>query len=133
MPPVTNNFAVDYNPAGTVVDINNPPQKRYIHQEFPKMVYHHESGHMLEVKSAIELKLALKRGFNEKPASDRDYHLAKPGRVAPMKLATEPREVALSSEELVELEGDDPEISAETADEETGEQQEEQRPRRGRR
>jgi hypothetical protein len=133
MPPVNNSFAVDYAAGNNVVDINNPPQKRYVHQEFPKMVYHHDSGHVLEVKTTAELKAALKKGFNEKPAPDRDYHLAKAGRVAPMKQVVEPREVDLSLDDAVDAAADD-EVEetphfGEVAEDDSAE---ESRPRRGR-
>lgn len=107
MSPVTNNFAVDYSQGDNVVDINNPPRKRYVHQEFPRMVYHHDSGHVLTVNNPKELKLAIKKGFQLEPAADRDYSKVKSGFVAPMKAHGEPREAALTFEDEEALQAAD--------------------------
>lgn len=68
-----NSFAVDYGPGETVIDINNPPTTRYQHQEFPRLVYQHESGQVMQVADAKQLAAALKKNFDLKPASNRDY------------------------------------------------------------
>ncbi len=109
MPPVTNSFAVDYAAGNSVVDINNPPRKPYNphapENEFPKMLYNHESGKVLTVSSAKEEQLAIKKhGFQRAPAPDREYHMAKTGMVAPMKPEAAPREEALIAQELAEEE-----------------------------
>jgi hypothetical protein len=121
MSPVTNNFAVDYSQGDNVVDINNPPKKRYVHQEFPRMVYHHTSGHVLNVKNKRELALALKKGFDLQPSPDRDYSKVKSGFVAPMKEHGEPREAALSMEDEEALKAadlEDEELDREASGEE---------------
>lgn len=64
--PVTNNFAASYNAGETVIDINNPPQKRYVHQEYPKMVFHGTKGKI--VKSREEEEKLLASGHTLKPA-----------------------------------------------------------------
>ena len=103
---VPNTFAVDYQAGNTVVDINNPPQKRYVHQEFPKMLYDHESGRVLQVKDEKEMKAALKKGFQVKPAPDRDYSkVTRSGSVAPSK--PEPPEPILSDEDLLAADEDE--------------------------
>jgi hypothetical protein len=96
---VPNSFAVDYKAGNTVIDINNPPHKRYVHQEFPKMVYHHESGQTLTVQDEKQLKLALKKGFETKPAADRDYSKTNRNGVAPVK--PEPSPEQLTEEEIL--------------------------------
>jgi len=84
--PVPNSFAVDFQAGNNVVDINNPPKQRYVHQEFPKHVYDHETGRVLEVKDEREQKAALKKGFKLEPALDRDYSkITRSGNVAPTK------------------------------------------------
>jgi hypothetical protein len=101
-PSPTNMFAVDYQAGEHVIDINNPPTKRYVHQEFPKLVYHHESGHILQVDDEKQLKAAQKRGFKDRPASNRDYSKIA-GSVAAIAEHAEPRPEELSADEMVEL------------------------------
>ena len=67
-----NSFAADYS-TETVTDINNPKPVRYVHQEFPRLVYHHENGQVMQVADDKQLKAAEKKGFSVKPAADRDY------------------------------------------------------------
>lgn len=54
-------------------DIHNPPKERYVHQEFPKLVYrepkagqHPHEAHKL-VKDEDELAAALAKGYQHKP------------------------------------------------------------------
>ena len=105
VPLVQNSFAVDYQAGNTVIDINNPPQKRYVHQEFPKLVYHHESGHVLTVADDKQLKLAVKKGYDLKPAPDRDYSKLSRARVAPVKAA--PSAPPLTDEQLLAADEED--------------------------
>ena len=109
VPLVQNSFAVDYQAGNNVVDINNPPQKRYLHQEFPKLVYHHESGHVLTIPAGPEadkqLKLALKKGYDPKPAPDRDYSKLSRGNIAPVKAA--PVAPPLTDEQLLAADDED--------------------------
>ncbi len=98
--PVPNSFAVDYQAGNNVIDINNPPTKRYVYQEFPKMLYSHESGQVLQVSDEREMKAALKKGFQTKPDSTRDYSRAiRSGSVAGLK--PEAPEPILSDEDLL--------------------------------
>ena len=67
-----NSFAVDYS-TETALDINNPKTPRYVHQEFPRIVYNHDNGQVMQVADEKQLKAAEKKGFSIKPAPDRDY------------------------------------------------------------
>lgn len=103
--PSSNQFA---EPKPEVItDINNPPRRNYNpnlpENQYPKMLYHHDTGKVLTVHSAREENLAISRhGFQLKPAPDRNYHTVKNGMVAPMKEAAEPREEELIAMELAE-------------------------------
>jgi hypothetical protein len=105
-PQVTNNFTVDKlsaeqkqellnllltdAPTGREIDLNKPVIVPYRHKEFPRMIYHHDSGHTLEIAAGPnadkELKAALKKGFQLKPAPGRDYSQVKRG-IAPLASA----------------------------------------------
>lgn len=103
---VQNSFTVD-KPTVEITDINNPPRKNYNphdpKNEYPKMLYHHETGRVLSVGNEKEQKGALKRGFNLKPSPDHDYSKVSRAGVAP-KLTTGPkREEDMSAEELAAL------------------------------
>src|ERR1700690_3048415 len=67
-----NSFAADYS-TETVMDINNPKPVRYVHQEYPRLVYNHENGQVMQVADEKQLKSAEKKGFSVKPSPDRDY------------------------------------------------------------
>jgi len=103
---VQNSFTVD-KPTVEITDINNPPRKNYNpfdpQNEFPKMLYHHESGRVLKVASEKEQKAALKRGFELKPSPNHDYSkVSRAGIAAPA--SSEPkREEEMSAEELAAL------------------------------
>ena len=101
VPPVQNSFAVDYGAGEHVIDINNPPRRNYNpgapENQFPKMVYHHDDGHVLTVADERQLKAALKRGFKEKPDPRRDYSQVK-NTVAPIAASGPLREAELSAE-----------------------------------
>ena len=104
--PVRNSFTVD-KPSLEITDINNPPHRNYNpydpKNEFPKMVYHHESGRVLNVANEKEQKAALKRGFELKPSPDHDYSKVNRAGIA-AKASTEPkREEEMSAEELAAL------------------------------
>lgn len=102
---VTNSFAVDYNAGEHITDINNPPSPRYRYQEFPKLVYHHETGQVLEVVDERQLKAALKHDFQEKPSPGHDYSNMR-GAVAMTRPASAIGQVPLSAERLVAMEDD---------------------------
>jgi len=87
---------------GEVIDLSKPVGPPYVFREYPKMVYHHTSGHVLEVANAAEEKAAVARGFKSKPAADRDYSQTKAGNVAPSKPV--PDVVALPEEETINAE-----------------------------
>lgn len=48
-------------------DLNNPPKQAYRHQEFPKMVYHHESRKQKIVKDEMQLEQHLQNGWSRDP------------------------------------------------------------------
>jgi len=104
--PVRNSFTVD-KPAVTITDINNPPRVNYNpydpKNEFPKMVYHHESGRVLKVNDAKEQKAALKRGFDLKPSPGHDYSKVSRAGIAAVAVHGEKREEEMSAEELAAL------------------------------
>jgi len=110
MSPVTqsvrNSFTVD-QPEVAITDINNPPHRNFNpyapENQYPKMVYHHETGRVLKVASEKEEKAASKRGFKLKPSPDFDYSKVSRAGIA-AKASTEPkREEEMSAEELAAL------------------------------
>src|ERR1051326_3883955 len=44
-------------------DLNNPPKQPYTHQEYPKVVYHHENRTHKKVHSKVEERTALNDGW----------------------------------------------------------------------
>ena len=112
MPPVkqpTNFFAVDQAPAAQVIDINNPAGPRYgtpqnPHKHYPKVVYNHETGKVLEVKNQAQYEAAQRRDFKDQPDPNRDYHNVRSGMTAQPKKEVEPREQVMTAEQLEELE-----------------------------
>lgn len=107
MSPVTNSFAVDHGAGETVLDINNPPRKNYNpnapENQFPRAVYHHETGRVLHVSNEKELKAALKRDFDLKPSAGRDYSKISAAGIAAPKTVAELREEEMSAEDLAAL------------------------------
>lgn len=110
--PVRNSFAVD-KPAVAIADINNPPRVPYNHRdpknEFPKMLYHHESGRVLTVKDAKEQKAAMKRGFALEPSPGHDYSKVSRAGIAAVADHGPKREEEMSGEELAALDEADKE------------------------
>jgi hypothetical protein len=103
---VQNSFTVD-KPTVEITDINNPPHRNYNphapENEYPKMLYHHETGRVLNVGNEKEQKAALKRGFNLKPSPGHDYSkVNRAGIAAPVEHG-EKREEEMSAEELAAL------------------------------
>jgi|SRR5579884_1051627 len=49
-------------------DLNDPPQKPYVYEEFPRLVYHHEQRMHRAVRNEKELAEALKAGFRREPS-----------------------------------------------------------------
>lgn len=112
MSPVTqsvrNSFTVDEPQVGpAITDINNPPRRPYSpsdpKNEFPKMLYHHETGRVLTVHNEKEQKAAMKRDFDLKPSPGHDYSKVNRAGIA-AKASNEPkREEEMSAEELAAL------------------------------
>jgi hypothetical protein len=48
-------------------DLNNPPQKPYRYQAWPKLVYHHEYREYDKAKNQMELDALLSEGFQLEP------------------------------------------------------------------
>ena len=48
-------------------DLNRPPQKRYIHQEYPKMLYHHDDRVSKVVQTKAQEDGLLKLGYVREP------------------------------------------------------------------
>jgi hypothetical protein len=103
---VQNSFTVD-KPTVEITDINNPPHRNYNphdpKNEYPKMLYHHESGRVLNVTNEKEQKAALKRGFNLKPSPGHDYSKVNRAGIAAVADHSEKREEDMSAEELAAL------------------------------
>ncbi len=110
---VTNSFAVDQPSVPEISDINNPPRKNYNphapENQFPKVVYHHESGRVLTVASQKELAAALKRGFDLKPSPKHDYSKVGRSGVAPVSATGPKSEEEMSAEELAAIDEADQE------------------------
>jgi hypothetical protein len=51
----------------TTFDLNNPPKQNYIHQAYPKMIYHHGRRVHKIVQDESELTAHLKAGWDTKP------------------------------------------------------------------
>ena len=104
--PVRNSFTVD-KPTVEITDINNPPHKNYNpydpKNQYPKMLYHHETGRVLQVANEKEEKAALKRKFDLKPSPDHDYSKVSRAGVAPKADHGPKREEEMSAEELAAL------------------------------
>lgn len=97
-------------PVGREIDLGKPVIVPYRvgdpRNNWPRMVYHHESGHVLKVKDEKELKAAAKRGFQEQPSPDHDYSKVR-NNIAARKEVSAPREESMSAEELADLDAED--------------------------
>lgn len=49
-------------------DLNNPPKEPYRYQEYPRCIYHHESGRSKTVPHEAALTQALSEGWRLEPA-----------------------------------------------------------------
>ncbi len=85
---------------GREFDLSKPPVVPYRYQAFPKMVYHHTSGHMVTVHDIKQLQAAQKKGFQDVPSPNHDYSQVKNG-VAAVKLAAAARPATLTAEDLL--------------------------------
>jgi len=112
MPPVkqvSNFFAVDKATSPQVIDINNPGGPRYgtpqnPFKHYPKMVYNHKTGKVLNVQNQAQHEAAKRRDFKDQPDPNRDYHNVRSGMTALPKKEVEPREHVMTAEELEEME-----------------------------
>lgn len=108
---IQNHFSAEQPSVPEISDINNPPRRNYnphdAKNEFPKMVYHHESGRVLNVANEKEQKAAFKRGFELKPSPGHDYSKMSRAGVAAMADHAPKREEEMSAGELAELDADE--------------------------
>ena len=112
MSPVTptpqNFFAADAN-TEVLIDINNPKTPRYgtgqnPKREYPRIVYHHDTGHILQVSTKGQHEAAKNRGFVDQPSDKFDYHGVRSGMKAPVKEVGPEREQPLTAEDLEAME-----------------------------
>ena len=107
-----NRFTVDQPSTDEfITDINNPPRKNFnpydAKNQYPKMLYHHKTGRVLQVANEKEEKASVKRGFELKPSPDFDYSKVNRAGIA-AKASSEPkREEEMSAEELAALDEQD--------------------------
>jgi hypothetical protein len=103
---VRNSFSVD-QPTVEITDINNPPRRPYNphdpKNEFPKVLYHHETGRVLTVQNGKEQKAAHKRGFELKPSPAHDYSKITRAGIAAVADHAPKREEEMSAEELAAM------------------------------
>jgi hypothetical protein len=107
---VRNSFSVD-QPTVEITDINNPPRRPYNphdpKNEFPKVLYHHETGRVLHIAAGPnaekEQKAALKRGFELKPSPAHDYSKITRAGIAAVAEHAPKREEEMSAEELAAM------------------------------
>jgi hypothetical protein len=111
---VTNSFAVDqpkFAAEPFIEDINNPPKRPYKHQEYPKTMYHHESGRVITIpagEDAPKLEAAAKKkGFKNEPSPSHDYSHIRGGVASGQYNAPPNRE--LTAEQIAEMEDEDQE------------------------
>lgn len=92
-------------PVGKEIDLSKPIIRPYNPRDpknaFPRMVYHHETGHTLTVKNARELAAAQKRDYKLEPSLHHDYSKL-PNGYAPPKTVVEARPEDISAEDLLE-------------------------------
>lgn len=75
------------------IDLNNPPREPYVFKEYPKTVYHHDSGHVMLVQSKKQEADALKEGFVSRPAVEKfDYTKIRNGRALSLQESEAERE-----------------------------------------
>lgn len=60
-------FDAERQAESTEFDLNNPPKKPYVHQDFPVMVYNHKRRKHRTVANQKELDQALKLGWKTEP------------------------------------------------------------------
>lgn len=133
-----NHFAADYQQANKVLDINNPPRKNYNphapENQYPKMMYHHDSSHTLIVESALEQKAAEKKGFRTDASTKYDYSKARPGRMTPLAVTADREEsVDLSDDDIAALDAGEEENAEAYAEAQAAQDEASKPARKGRR
>ena len=103
---IRNSFTVD-KPTAEVTDINNPPRRPYNphapENQYPKVLYHHETGRVLTVQNEKEHKAAHKRGFEVQPSPAHDYSKITRAGIAAVAEHAPKREEEMSAEELAAM------------------------------
>ncbi len=87
-----------------VIDINNPPREPYIHQEFPRAMYHHRTGHVITVQDEKEMAARKRYGFKLEPSPNHDYSQVTHG-IAAKKVVDEMPELELEEDFEEESDG----------------------------
>lgn len=113
---------------GEEIDLSKPKVARYRFAEFPKMVYHHDSGHSLKVKDAAQESAAAKRGYQTKPSNLHDYSKINGQGIAPLKTVMPAVEEQMTAEQLLELDAQEMEAAADYSDSEPTEPEEQTEP-----
>lgn len=85
---------------GREFDLSKPPVEPYRYSAFPMMVYHHTTGHVIEVSTEAHLQAAIKKGFQQSPSPNHDYSNVRNG-VAAVKHAADARPVTLPADDLL--------------------------------
>lgn len=102
-------------PVGKEIDLSKPIIRPYNPRDpknaFPRMVYHHDSGHTLTVANEKQLNAAKKHGYKLEPSPDHDYSKL-PNGYASVKAAAEPRPEDIFAEDLVDEEDEQEEQTA---------------------
>jgi hypothetical protein len=96
-------------PVGREIDLSKPVTPRYQYKELPRLVYHHDTGAVLQVNDPAQLKAALKRGYQLEASPKHDYSKLSGANIAPLKADGPAREQALSADELAALDAADEE------------------------
>lgn len=95
-------------PVGKEIDLSKPVVHPYNPRDpknqYPRMLYHHKTGHTLTVKDARQEKAASARGYQREPSEEHDYSAIPSHGIAPRKAATVTRpKPEFTAEDLAEL------------------------------
>lgn len=85
---------------GREFDLSKPPVEPYRYHAFPMMMYHHTTGHIVQVETEAHLQAALKKGFQQEPSPNHDYSNVRNG-IAATKHAADARPATISADDLL--------------------------------
>lgn len=74
------------------IDLNRPPVAPYVYREFPKLLYNHENGRVVEVNDAKSEARELKSGFRNEPSDRYDYTMIRNGKAPTLAEASAERD-----------------------------------------